>query len=103
MTGVVSGDGSLVLKAYLSRNTYTVTTVADSGSQVYTFYYGQQTGQITATAPEGYRFAGWQPQIPATMQQTDTQTEKTSRDMEKLGDEGGKAAEKIWLLALWRI
>ena len=67
MSGIVAGDGSLVLKAYLHRRTYTVTTVTDSGNQVYTYYYGQTVEPLTATAPEGYRFYGWQPQIPATM------------------------------------
>lgn len=54
-----------------------------------------QQADLAATTEKAGQYAAQLSQIPTTMQQTDTQTEKTSRDMEKLGDEGGKAAEKI--------
>lgn len=54
-----------------------------------------QNADLEAAQTEAGKYAAQLSQIPTTMQQTDTQTEKTSRDMEKLGDEGGKAAEKI--------
>ena len=67
MSGYIAADGSLVLKAYLHRRTYTITAATDGGSQTYSYYYGQPVDSIAAPAPEGYIFAGWQPQLPATM------------------------------------
>ncbi len=60
LSGTVTGDGSLVLKLYYTRNQYTV-TYYDGDTQIgtsETYRYGE-----TLTAPEyskdGYRFDGW--------------------------------------------
>ncbi len=67
LSGIVSGDGSLVLKVYLNRRTYTVTAAANDGTQSYTYYFGQRVEPVSSSAPDGYIFAGWQPVLPATM------------------------------------
>ena len=61
LSGNINGDGSLVLKVYYTRNTYTVTsldvslgTVSVSGNCAY-----NEKITILATIKLGYRFVGW--------------------------------------------
>lgn len=60
-SGIVAADGSLVLKLYYGRNSYTITYVVDGveyGSG--TFRHGQQVSYPTAPeAEDGYTFGGW--------------------------------------------
>ena len=65
MSGNIAGDGSLVLKAYYTRNTYTVSTdrnntkagtVTSGGTYVYD---ADKTITLSATTNAGYTFLGW--------------------------------------------
>jgi uncharacterized repeat protein (TIGR02543 family) len=59
--GVIAGDGSLVLKVYYTRNSYTVSTGAgDHGSVTGggAYRYGS-TVKLTAIPAPGYEFLGW--------------------------------------------
>ena len=62
MSGEVLGDGSLVLKAYYSRNSYTLTIVYDNGEENYVqvLKYGE-TIDVETPEKEGFTFAGWEP------------------------------------------
>ena len=59
--GIVAGDGSLVLRRYYDRETFTVTFDANGGtmdSASKTFRYGQRF-QVSAPVLEDYAFDGW--------------------------------------------
>ena len=64
LNGTISGDGSLVLKVYYTRDTYKVVTgVNNSIRGAFTrlngdYKYGKQL-TVTATAKDGYTFEGW--------------------------------------------
>ncbi|HPX20298.1 MAG TPA: InlB B-repeat-containing protein, partial [Bacilli bacterium] len=72
MSGEVLGDGSLVLKAYYSRNSYTLTIVYDNGEENYVqvLKYGE-TIDVETPEKEGFTFAGWEPELPETMPAND--------------------------------
>ncbi len=62
----ISGDGSTVLKVYLSRNQYTLTWVVtkddDSSYRVgdsVKYYYNQKVTEATVDVPEFYDFDNW--------------------------------------------
>lgn len=62
LSGNINGEGTLVLKVYYSRNTYSVTAnVANYGSvsNAGQYKYGSATVITTATANLGYEFVGW--------------------------------------------
>ena len=65
LTGTIAADGSLVLSIYYSRNQYTVTYV-NTDLAPDTYYYGDT---VVARTPEkaGFKFAGWEEEVPATM------------------------------------
>ena len=68
LSGVVAGDGSLTLKVYYTRNSYSITFSANGGT-------GGTSGAAvygsTITAPvvtrAGYTFTGWSPAVPSTV------------------------------------
>ena len=65
LSGNINGNGTLVLKVYYTRNTYTVSldrnnTSAGSVSGGGSYAYGKQvTVTVTATPNIGYNFIGW--------------------------------------------
>ncbi|MBP3283875.1 MAG: InlB B-repeat-containing protein, partial [Clostridia bacterium] len=68
-SGTVAADGSLVLKLYYARDSYTISFNSDGGSAVSAI---TQKHGTTVTAPAdptktGYVFAGWSPEVPETM------------------------------------
>ena len=63
LSGTVLADGSLVLKVYYSRNQYKL-SVDGVETDV---YYGAALNVAEPAAREGYTFAGWNVEIPATM------------------------------------
>ena len=63
LSGTVLADGSLVLKVYYSRNQYKL-SVDGVETDV---YYGAALNVAEPAAREGYTFAGWNTDIPATM------------------------------------
>ena len=69
LTGTIAADGSLVLSIYYSRNQYTV-TYANTDLAPDTYYYG---ATVVARTPEkaGFKFDGWEEEVPATMPAND--------------------------------
>ena len=65
LTGKVKADNSLVLKVYLARETYILTTVVDGKSTDTPYLYGAAIA-VTAPSKEGHSFA-WDKAVPATM------------------------------------
>ena len=63
LSGTVLANGSLVLKVYYSRNQYKL-SVDGVETDV---YYGAALNVAEPAAREGYTFAGWNMDIPATM------------------------------------
>ena len=63
VSGEIAADGSLVLKVYFARNQYKL-TVDGVETDV---YYGAALNVAEPAAREGYTFAGWNMDIPATM------------------------------------
>ena len=78
--GTIAGDGSLVLKLYYVRNTYTVTyTDGVEGEEVFAdqvssnIKYGAETPAFVGTPErEGYTFTGWEPEVAETVTETVT-------------------------------
>lgn len=66
LSGIITADNSLVLKVYVDRKTYTVTTISDGIGKTENYLYG---AIISLTAPEkdGYTFTGWDKTVPSTM------------------------------------
>lgn len=66
LSGVIKADNSLVLKVYVDRKTYTVTTISDGIGKTENYLFG---AIISLTPPEkdGYTFTGWDNTVPSTM------------------------------------
>lgn len=72
LSGIISVDPTLVLKAYLSRNQYTITYINDGAEyDSDSFYFGQSVTAPNPPTKEGYTFDGWDPQLPAVMPAND--------------------------------
>ncbi len=79
-SGTIAGDGSLVLKLYYVRETYTVTyTDGVDGEEVFEnqvtsdIKYGAATPEFDGTPErDGYTFAGWEPEVAETVTETVT-------------------------------
>lgn len=67
LSGTVYADNSLVLKAYIDRQSYTVTTVADGVEVSESYLYGAIIPDFTKPVKSGYTFIGWDKEIPDTM------------------------------------
>ncbi len=74
-SGTIAGDGSLVLKLYYVRETYTVTyTDGVDGEEVFAdqvtadIKHGAETPTFDGTpSREGYTFTGWEPEVAETV------------------------------------
>lgn len=66
LSGIIKADNSLVLKVFVDRKTYTVTTIVDGIGKTENYLYGSV---ISLTPPEkdGYTFTGWDKTVPSTM------------------------------------
>lgn len=67
LSGKVAADNSLVLKAYIDRETYTLTTVIDGVSSSKEYLYGSIIAEPAAPSKAGYDFIGWDNELPQTM------------------------------------
>ena len=68
-SGTVLANGSLVLKLYYKRKSFTITFNTDGGSTIpqATYKYGQTVTAPSAPTKTGYTFNGWNPALPSTM------------------------------------
>ncbi len=67
LSGVVAPDGSLVLKVYIDRKTFSFTTVVNGNSTTAEYLYGATVTAPATPSVQGYTFRGWDSEIPATM------------------------------------
>ncbi|MBQ2903620.1 MAG: InlB B-repeat-containing protein [Clostridia bacterium] len=75
LTGIITADGKAALKVYYARNIYTVTfnaadgVFADDATSVgpTDVYFGAAIPVPAQPTREGYDFAGWDKEVPATM------------------------------------
>jgi len=80
--GNILADGSLVLKIYIDRETYTLTTDVDGVTESNDYLY-EQTVSVTQPSKTGYDFAGWvdadgnATTVPATMPYNDVTIKAT--------------------------
>lgn len=58
-TGTVANDGSLVLKLFYDRETYTVKFVDGDRTEEQKVTFGQTLGDLPAATKDGYTFDGW--------------------------------------------
>jgi len=68
-SGVIAGDGSLVLKLYYLRNSYTLTLNPQGGTvapSTMTITYGTPYGNLPTPVKAGYTFGGWYTGIGGT-------------------------------------
>jgi len=59
LTGTVPTTGTLVLKAYLTRNQYNLNVDVDGTVDTTVYYYNQKINEVADPVKEGYVFAGW--------------------------------------------
>jgi uncharacterized repeat protein (TIGR02543 family) len=71
-SGIVIADGSLVLKLYYARGSYTLTFDANGGTGGFTRQakFGESIS-APAVTKEGYNLTGWSPAVPDTMPAAD--------------------------------
>lgn len=65
--GIIKADNSLVLKVYIDRNTYILTTVVDDASTQTAYLYGSIISEPVTPLKDGYKFISWDKSIPETM------------------------------------
>ena len=77
LTGTIAGDGSLVLKVYYDRDSYTVTWIVPGSTVTQTYLYGQPLN-VPATEWQDvnarYDFTGWNVALPETVTGSATYT-----------------------------
>jgi len=59
VAGIIAGDGSLVLRLYYTRNSYTVSFSGATGISPITAKFGESVTGPTAPTQTGYTFSGW--------------------------------------------
>ena len=73
LEGKVPATGTLVLKAYLIRNSYTLTVDVDGATETFDYYYNEAVDAVADPEKDGYVFTGWvdengaEASIPAVM------------------------------------
>lgn len=71
LSGVVTADGSLVLKVYIDRNIYKFTADVDGVKTSAEYFYGEKIDAPEIPSKSGYVFAGWSAPLPDTMPAND--------------------------------
>lgn len=71
LSGVVENGGTLVLKVYIERNSYTFTTVVNGVESSADYRYGAAVNAPEAPTATGMEFIGWSSDIPDTMPAND--------------------------------
>ena len=84
LTGKIPATGTLVLKAYLERNQYTLTVDVDGDQTTTDYYYGEAVDKVADPTKEGnVVFAGWEDadgnetSVPAIMPAEDVYVKAT--------------------------
>ena len=72
-TANVLPDGSLVLKVYYSRNTYTLTVNVDGEKEEIEYLFEEEVEALTSPEKTGYTFKAWSPAVPANMPAQDVE------------------------------
>ena len=67
LSGIVSADNSLVLKAYIDRKSYKLITVSEGVSTTTEYLFGAKIAEPATPVKDGFDFAGWDKEIPPTM------------------------------------
>lgn len=67
LSDIVAADNSTVLTIYYDRNCYKVTWNVDGDKKTDDVYYGAEIIAPSNPVKDGYVFAGWDPEVPATM------------------------------------
>ena len=74
--GNILGDGSLVLKVYYTRNSYSIKFYTDDNLyHEATLKYGAEVVTPSNPSKVGYTFKGWSPVVPTTMPANDVTVE----------------------------
>lgn len=68
--GKIKEDGSLILKIYIDRQSYTLKTVVD-GKETTAYYLYRALVSVATPSKTGYTFSGWDSTIPETMPAND--------------------------------
>lgn len=71
LSDTVATDGSTVLAIYYDRDVYRVTWDVDGTVETTDVYYGAEIIAPAEPKKDGYVFAGWTPEVPATMPEGD--------------------------------
>lgn len=82
LSDVVAADGSTVLSIYYDRDLYEVTWIVDGVETTEQVYYGADVVAPADPAKDGYTFAGWTPEVPATMPESDLEFTATWAEAE---------------------
>lgn len=77
LSGTIPSTGTLVLKAYISRNAHKLIVDVDGDKTETTYYYGAPIAAVETPEKDGYAFAGWSPEIPAQMPDNDVEVVAT--------------------------
>ncbi|MBQ2903092.1 MAG: InlB B-repeat-containing protein [Clostridia bacterium] len=67
LSGMIKADNSLVLKVYLDRKRYSLTTVIGSESKKVSYYHGADIPEQATPQKDGYKFICWSPYMPKIM------------------------------------
>ncbi|MBQ3044990.1 MAG: leucine-rich repeat protein [Clostridia bacterium] len=91
LSGEVENGGTLVLRVYLDRNTYTFTTVVNGVKTAASYRYGAAVNPPEAPSAAGMEFAGWSADIPDTMPAKDVTVTAVFRCISsvKINNKGG--------------
>lgn len=71
LTGEIPATGTLVLKAYYTRDQYTLYIDVDGDVTEEVYYYQQEIADIADPVKKGWTFTGWEPEVPTTMPAND--------------------------------
>ncbi len=67
LSGTVAADGSLVLKVYIDRISYTLTVDNGESKTTSDYLYGEPLDEPDISPKFGFSFIKWEPQLPETM------------------------------------
>ena len=71
LTGEIPATGTLVLKAYYTRDQYTLYIDVDGVVEEEVYYYQQAIADRADPVKKGYSFTGWEPAMPVIMPAND--------------------------------